>query len=225
MYDVVFISYGEPGADSRYSHLKTRVPGAKRIDGVKGIHNAHMAAAKLCFTKMFWVVDGDAVVTDNFDFTWKPTPYDLEYVHIFRAINPVNELQYGYGGLKLLPRKATMEMDLNSTDMTTSIGKGVKIVNITSNVTQFNTDPYNAWKGAFREAVKLSSGVIKNQDANTEFRLKEWCSAEYINREHGKYVIEGAQHGKEWAKENQDKLHLINDFDWLQKKYNEYYTV
>ena len=33
---------------------------AKRVKDVEGIHQAHIAAAKKCFTKMFWVVDGDA---------------------------------------------------------------------------------------------------------------------------------------------------------------------
>ena len=52
MYDIVFISYEEPNADDVYAELKERYPMAKRVHGVKGIHQAHIAAAKKCFTKM-----------------------------------------------------------------------------------------------------------------------------------------------------------------------------
>ena len=67
MYDIVFISYKEPNADEVYAKLKETYPMAKRVHGVDGIHNAHVAAAKKCFTKMFWVVDGDAVIKDDFN--------------------------------------------------------------------------------------------------------------------------------------------------------------
>ena len=66
MYDIVFISYQEPNADENYGKLKERFPLAKRLHGVKGIHQAHIAAAKKCFTKMFWIVDGDAIIENNF---------------------------------------------------------------------------------------------------------------------------------------------------------------
>ena len=55
MYDIVLISYQEPNADQNWESLKLRVPTAKRVHGVKGIHNAHISAAKKCFTKMFWI--------------------------------------------------------------------------------------------------------------------------------------------------------------------------
>ena len=70
MYDIVFISYEEPNADDVYAELKERYPMAKRVHGVKGIHQAHIAAAKKCFTKMFWVVDGDAKLKDDFTFDY-----------------------------------------------------------------------------------------------------------------------------------------------------------
>ena len=71
MYDIVFISYKEPNADDNWEALKSRFPNAKRIHGVKGIHQAHIAAANKCFTKMFWIVDGDAM-TDK-SRNWRKT--------------------------------------------------------------------------------------------------------------------------------------------------------
>ena len=60
MYDIVFISYNEPNADENWQALKARFPRAKRVDGVKGIHQSHTSAAIKCFTKMLWIVDADA---------------------------------------------------------------------------------------------------------------------------------------------------------------------
>ena len=75
MHDIIFISYGEPNADENYNDLFKRfnVKGVfgdrvKRIDGVKGIHQAHIEAAKKASTRYFYVVDGDAVITKEFNF-------------------------------------------------------------------------------------------------------------------------------------------------------------
>ena len=128
MYDIVFISYGEPNADENYRHLKTRFPMAKRVTGVKGIHHAHIEAAMKCFTPMFWVVDADAYILDDFDFSYIVPKHDQDTVHVWRSQNPVNGLTYGYGGIKLLPRRATMNMNVLTSDMTTSITNKFKIM-------------------------------------------------------------------------------------------------
>ncbi len=107
-YDIVFISYQEPTADEYYKYLTDRFPRAKRIHGVKGIHQAHIAAAKLCKTDMFWIVDGDALVDSNFKFDYQVAQWDRETVHVWRSINPINDLVYGYGGIKLFPTQLTI---------------------------------------------------------------------------------------------------------------------
>ena len=106
-------------------HLRLRFPMAKRVHGVKGIHQAHIAAAKKCFTKMFWIVDADAIVMDNFNFDYIVPNHQLDHVHVWRAKNPVNDLVYGYGGVKLFPRQMTIDMDTSKADMTTSISSQV----------------------------------------------------------------------------------------------------
>ena len=44
------ISYKEPNAEENFDKLKSRFPWAQRVHGVKGIHQAHIEAAKLCTT-------------------------------------------------------------------------------------------------------------------------------------------------------------------------------
>ena len=224
MYDIVFISYEEPNADDVYAELKERYPMAKRVHGVKGIHQAHIAAAKKCFTKMFWVVDGDAKLKDDFTFDYICEDWDLDAVHVWRWQNPVNLLVYGYGGVKLLPRQLTIDMDVTKPDMTTSISNKFYAHTEISNVTAFNTDPFNTWKSAFRECVKLSSKLIRGQiDDETETRLLIWCN-EGMNKPNGDYAMMGARAGKKYGEENKDNkeaLFKINDFDWLKEMYDK----
>jgi hypothetical protein len=217
-YDIVFISYNEITADENYENLRKRFPQAKRVHGIKGIHNAHIEAAKKADTDMFWVVDGDAIIVDDFNFNHEVSVYEKDIVHVWSSKNPINNLEYGYGGVKLLPRKLTIGMDLSKPDMTTGISSKFKVVKVVSNITSFNTDPFSTWKSAFRECVKLSSKVIDRQvNDETEQRLNAWCilneSAPY-----GLYAHVGALAGKQYGQENAGNipaLSLINDFDWL----------
>lgn len=224
MYDIVFISYNEALADHNYNLLRERFPIAQRINGVKGIHQAHIEAAKLASTKMFWVVDGDAVIEKEFNFNYIVPEKDLTAVHVWRSRNPINDLQYGYGGVKLFPRRMTLEMRTDSTDMTTSISNRFRAMEQVSNITAFNSDPFSAWKSAFRECVKLSSRVIDRQDnTETEQRLDVWCSVGQ-ERPYGDFAIDGAQQGRKYGerhRENQQQLKLINDFDWLKNYFEE----
>lgn len=218
MFDIVFISYNEPNAETNWLRLKQRFPMAKRVHGVKGIHNAHIMAAKKCFTEMIWIVDGDAEILDGFDFNYDVDKRGLETVHVWRSLNPVNYLEYGNGGVKLLPRLMTINMDTSNTDMTTSISRHFKAVPVISNVTVFNTDEFNTWKSAFRECVKLSSKVIERQKSEeTDKRLQAWCSIGH-DKPYGTFAISGAKAGAKYGianKSNPDALKLINDFDWL----------
>lgn len=217
-YDIIFISYNEPNADNNYRNLLKRFPRAKRIDGIKGIHQAHIRAAEISDTDMFWVVDGDAVISNKFNFDYELSTYEKDTVYVWRSQNPVNHLVYGYGGVKLLPKRLTLKMNLDSSDVTTAISKKFKAVKEVSNITKFNTDSFNAWKGAFRECAKLSSKIIRGQlDAETEERLSIWCSVGK-DKSFGEFVIAGAIAGKKYGEENShdlEKLNKINDFEWL----------
>ena len=225
MYDIVFISYNEDLADHNYKTLCERFPIAQRVKGVKGIHKAHIEAAEVSMTKMFWVVDADAQIVDDFNFDYSVDQYNLETVHVWQSRNPINDLQYGYGGVKLLPKQLTLDMNTTTTDMTTSISKNFKAIKQVSNITAFNSDPFSAWKSAFRECVKLSSKIIdRQQDNETEHRLNVWCS-KGANRPYGDFAIEGAKSGKKFGTENKDKLNYINDFDWLKKHFEETCSV
>ena len=214
MFDIIFISYNESDADDNFNSLKERFPLAKRVHGIKGIHQAHIVAAKKSFTRMFWVVDADAVILNSFNFDYKVAESELDVVHVWRSINPINNLSYGYGGVKLLPKQLTINMDTNTTDMTMNISSKFKAMPEVSNITAFNTDPFSTWRSAFRECCKLV--VINNEESLS--RLSIWCE---LNNDapYGFYAYLGALAGRAYGEKNasdKEALAKINDFIWLQ---------
>ena len=218
-YDIVMISYDEANADENFNKLKTRFPRAQRIHGVKGIHQAHIAAANLCSTEMFWIVDGDAIIDDNFNFDY--VAEDNRAVHVWRSKNPINDLVYGYGGVKLFPTQMTRDMDTSRPDMTTSISDRFKKMEKISCITGFNTSEFSTWRSAFRECAKLASKVIDRQkEDETNERLKTWTTVGH-DRPFGEYALAGATAGMEFGLSGGSDLRLINDFNWLYEQFTE----
>lgn len=222
-YDVVFISYHEDFADDNFNKLLLKNIDNKilRVDGIEGIHEAHIEAAKLVSTDMFYVVDADAEILPEFKFDYQIPYYDFNAknsVYVWRSQNPVNGLIYGYGGVKLLPTELTLQMDTSKPDMTTSISKQFRPQQTVSNITAFNTDPFNTWKSAFRECAKLASRVIDRQnDEETQQRLDIWC-----NESNDKHARDGAVRGRAYGlkyRTNLQELKKINDFEWLKNEF------
>ena len=223
-YDVVFISYHESFAAERFADLCAKLRGNLIcwVKDIKGIHQAHIEAAQQSSSEMFYVVDADAVVVDDFNFDYQIPYYDTNAkatVHVWHSLNPVNDLEYGNGGVKLLPRLLTLDMDMSKPDMTTSISKWFKSIPSISNINGFNTDPFNTWKSAFRECCKLASRVIDRQDdTETQHRLDTWCE-----KSTDEYALQGARAGRTFGlanRTNLNELKKINDFDWLKEQFD-----
>ena len=85
-------------------------------------------------------------------------------------------------------------------------------------------DPFNTWKSAFRECVKLSSKIIDGQDdIETEKRLDIWCNVG-ADQKYGDYSIKGALMGKEFGTkyvDNTNELSKINNWEWLTSEFNK----
>ena len=229
MFDIIFLSYREENADENWVNLKSRFSHATRVHGVDGLLEAHKEAARKANTKMFYVIDGDNVITEKFSFSFHPDDEKgLDHTYIWRCMNPVNELVYGYGGIKLFPKRRLLNVDEFDVDMTTSISKERILMKETASVTHFNTSEFSAWKSAFRECVKLSSRTILNQkEDETKERLETWCNVG-SDKPYGDYCIEGARFGKlygESNKEYSENLSKINDFDWLRKYFDRIYDT
>jgi len=228
MYDILYISYQEPHAEINWKSLFNRFPNrAKRLHGITGIHRAHAIAAKIVSTDMFYVVDGDAEIMLDFHFNHSVPDHQKDHIHVFRAKNPINDLIYGYGAVKLLPTESVKQLEnfQLKPDMTSSLPNArYHVVHELSNITRFNTDPFNTWRSAFRECAKLSSKVIDGQiDRETAMRLNTWCS-EGSDRPFGKWCISGALAGRAYGEKfsnDLESIFKINDWQWMRNQFEE----
>ena len=219
-YDVFFISFNEPNADKNFKKLLKKVPYAKRVNGIVGIHNAHKHCAEQSTTEMFWTIDADTVLDTKFDLSYRPPIHDKQYLHLWYTKNPVNDLVYGYGAVKLWPRLAPLSHKGNWLDFTTSVGN-IKIMQNVVASTEFNSSSYDAWRSGFREAVKLCYNIQLGDRDESVNRLLIW-----VNKANDvKFAIDaklGALYGLNYfIQSNGDvnALKAINDFDWLKTIY------
>jgi hypothetical protein len=216
-YDVFFLSYDEPNADENFKRLKNKCPTAKRINGVKGILEAHKKAAKQAKTSMFYVIDADCHIDNKFDFDFQPSIFDLDCTYVWHSKNPFNNLQYGYGGIKLFPRQLLLEIKNWGTDLTTSIGKKLKVIPLVSNETRFNTSNFHTWRSVFREVVKL----IGKDDIESQNRLKTWSNIDF-DADHADWAARAVEDAKSWTSK-QKNIKQINDYGFLKTYFNQLY--
>ena len=220
-YDIFFLSYNEPNSWANWQILSNRFPQANRIYGEKNIYLSHKACANQSTTDYFWVVDADNEVLDSFNFDYFVEDYDFDLVHIWHSRNEINDLEYGNGAIKLLP-KMLFDVTKDGVDITTSLSNKLKIVPTVASVNRFASSPWNAWRSGFREAAKLASNTIARSDQEENgLRLSAWTT-KGLDRRFGEYVVPGAVLGMQYGienKGNQDALTKINDWSWLYEQF------
>lgn len=211
------ITYDEPNADENWFELVSRYPTAKRVNKIKGILNAHKICANKSNTSLFWVVDGDSVLLPFFKLDFIPDSHQAEFVHVWYAKNPINDLLYGYGGVKLLPKDLVLNISDFESDLTTSLG-GLVLHSTPASITAFNSSPFCTWRAAFRECVKLNKGLKNSIAEENAARLQTWLTVG-ADRTFGKFAVEGASHAMHFDKD----ISIINDFDWLYQEFKKLY--
>jgi Mor family transcriptional regulator len=221
-FDVFMISFHEAEADENFTKLRERFKDAQHVKNVEGIGNAHKKVGELAKTEMVYIVDADADITGHFSFDFiPPMSKRKNTTYVWSARNPINDLEYGYGGVKLFPREQLLSLGHELPDYTTGVSFYQPIADV-SNITRFNKDPYRTWRSAFRECVKLASSVNPNQrQKETDARLETWCTVDNGGR-FGRYCLKGANEGKAYGIEHKDDveaLSKINDFEWLREQF------
>lgn len=208
----------ESNADKNWQNLLEQQPLAKRLHGIEGVKKAHQKIAEAAETDFFFVVDGDNWVNKDFDFS-APDLLDEETLYVWRALNPVNDLCYGFGGIKLYNKWLLLDNPKGtSVDIATSIAPKYKAVPIVASITEFNASPLESWRGAFRESAKLTLNTFKNPlDSASHSRLTAW-KTQGQNRLFGAESMSGANMGNAYVvlnEKNTPALNKINNFDWL----------
>ncbi len=172
-FDVVYISYDEPNAEKNWADLKSKCPWAKRVHGVKGFDAAHNEAGQVSETDRVFTIDGDNRVREEFFNEVLEIDDELQkdYVFSWCGHNVINGLAYGNGGVKLWPKHIITNME--SHEKATS---DVDAVDFCWMVTYFqmadtmrdvcvNGSPEQAFRGGYREGIKLSldQGVLPDK--------------------------------------------------------------
>jgi hypothetical protein len=164
---------------------------------------------------MFYVVDADAWVTDEWTFDFQPGLYDRDCVYVWQSANPFNDIKYGFGGVKLFPTSKLKNTVSWGTDLTLSVGKKLKVIDQVSNVTRFNTSEYNTWRSSFRECAKLT----KKHDTESAERLRQWLNpADQEPFAH--WAKLGAEQGVAFALDN-SAVNKINNYSWLKEYFRK----
>jgi len=168
--DCIYLSYDEPQKEEFWLKIKNMVPWAKRVDGVKGSDAAHKAAGEASNTERFILIDGDNMPEENFfnmqlDFTDKDERYHQAQFR-WKAINSINGLRYGNGGMSSWTKTYVREMKTHENQTDGDVSRIADFcLDSTDNLywsmhdcystTYPNYTPFQAWRAGFREGVKM----------------------------------------------------------------------
>lgn len=225
--DIVFISYDEPQADHNFQILQQRFPQAKRIHGINGMEKALRAAAEVSTTPWFFATFAKTRLHEDWDFSFVPDRWQAPKHYIFNAVNMSNGLCYGHMGVILYHRNTVLNApvwdDINGLDYTMSFD--TETIPITSVYGEFATDPYRAWRTAFRETAKLVQWYLDEHCIETKYRLHVWQTQ--AQGPYAEWVLRGAQDGVAYYHTNlmdHSALKKMFRWDWLNDYFQERYA-
>lgn len=234
--DVVFLSFDEPKADEFYQTLLAQTDGrAKHVSGVVGFDAAHKAAARAASTEYFVLVDGDSLVYDAF---WSlrmrvPLPHQDAGAFSFCARNVVNDLCYGYGGLKIWNRDFVFSMRTHeNSDSTNTAFEFCWLPDYRHfasiwNDTHINQSPQQAFRAGYREVFKLmcpecQPSKFEDLSFYVQRKVVQWCTVG-ADAPNGMFVLAGANAAfTHLNSSNSDAVGpSINSYDYLDALFTE----
>lgn len=220
-FDAVFLSYDEPMADSLHARMQRTLGGTvKRLHGVHGMRRAYRLCAEIVDHEQFFLADGDfAIDTDFAPAAVAPLAEEVS-MRVWRAVNPVNGLSYGYGGLKLIRRSALREMG-QAIDVLAALPGRIEFAREAAGITRFNQSPFLAWKAGFRECAMLARGSEYGMaDDEARQRVEAWTASR--DGEFAAYAAIGAREGVAFAREaarDPKRFDHLNDPSWLRARF------
>jgi hypothetical protein len=216
---VFFASNGESNADDNWEHLVKLCPRAVRIDGINGRRNMFHKCVDLSDNaKQFFVVTGKNYVTDASVFDYPVETISDAHV-IFQAKNMSNRLQYGHMGIVCYNSNLVLNTPENFGLDFTQYSKNITVPRTVSEAT-FATTPYEAWRTAFREVVKLTLQYT----SDSHLWLERWLA--FAEGQNSDWVMKGAKDGYEYAEQYRDNKEALNktvDWNWLENYFKEQY--
>lgn len=234
--DCIYLSYDEPQKEEFWLKVKHMVPWAKRVDNVKGSDAAHKAAGEASDTERFILIDGDNMPEESFfniqlDFTDKDEKFRQAQFR-WKAINSINGLRYGNGGMSSWTKTYVREMKTHEHQ---TEGDESRIADFCLDskdnlywamhdcysTTYPNYTPFQAWRAGFREGVKMS---LNRGMRPTVDEFKETVASRNLNNltiwqnvgmdvENGQWAIMGARMGTHMTMLTDWDVHNVQWFD------------
>jgi sulfatase maturation enzyme AslB (radical SAM superfamily) len=222
-FDVIFISNGEQNAEENWKTLLSFFPAAKRVDKAPSIYDAFVSASKISDHELLLLVDADNIMlTGDLDLESEINAWRVQEVlrgdtvMLWHASNRVNTLVNSHGAIKMFSRKS-LQNGFSGADVTMGMGLTIQSVMSVASIHAFDTDEYNTWKTAFREAAKL----VYNKFFMSSTVHKVWCT-ESLGK-FGFYSTEGAKAGERFARTSSEgALSLVNNQDWIRSEYDRW---
>ena len=232
----IYLSYDEPQKEEFWLKIKNMVPWAKRVDGVKGSDAAHKAAGEASDTERFILIDGDNMPEESFfnmqlNFTGKDPKYKLAQYR-WKAINSINGLRYGNGGMSSWTKTYVREMKTHENQTEGDVSRIADFcldsqdslywaMHDCYSTTYPNHTSFQAWRAGFREGVKMSLNRGVRPTVN---EFKETVATRNLNNltiwqnvgmdvDNGEWAIMGARMGTHMTMLTDWDVHTVQWFD------------
>jgi hypothetical protein len=234
--DCIYLSYDEPQKEEFWIKVKNMVPWAKRVDNVKGSDAAHKAAGEASDTERFILIDGDNMPEESFfniqlDFTGKDKTFRKAQFR-WKAINSINGLRYGNGGMSSWTKTYVSEMKTHEHQTEGDVSRIADFcldskdnlywsMHDCYSTTYPNYTSFQAWRAGFREGVKMSLNcgmkptvdefkeTVANRNLNN---LTIWQNVG-MDVENGEWAIMGARMGTHMTMLTDWDVHNVQWFD------------
>ena len=222
-YDVFFVSNGETNAEANWQQLQAVCPRAQRVKNINGRRAVFQHCAALAKTSHFFIVTGKNRVTNANVFDFQPNRLKSARHWVFRAKNASNGLEYGHMSIVLYNT-------LHVVSTPEDFGLDYTMYSVHDEVTwkvseaEFATSPWEAWRTAFRECVKLQDIYDRTGEPTAQERLEVWTTT--AHGDNSEWVLRGANDGLQYAKENQgdrSALALTVEWSWLKDYFDNKY--
>lgn len=228
--DFFFMSLDEPNADKNYYDLLTKVPRAKRAQGIIGFDAVHRYCGENSTTPYLVTIDADTVIDEDFLSLEIDVPFMGARNLCWSSRNNVNGLTYGNGGIKLWNKvfASTMahhEEGDNGIDFCWD--NDYISIDVIYSQTIINGSPFQAFRSGYREGVKLSLYrgnriELTSDRCITPYNLRllaTWCTVG-MDVLHGKWAILGARQGLVDNVMCNFDLHKLSDFEFLRERFD-----
>jgi hypothetical protein len=221
--DVVFISNGEKDSRINGNRCHFIAPNDLTVhtsENVNGRLKAYQAAAEQSRSDWFLAVFAKCYMLDGFnDFKWRPDYWQQPKHYIFHNYNFDLGLTYGH----MAPIAYNKRLMLNNTgglDMT--LAQEHAVVPIVISETRLD-DPWDTWRTAFRETVKLLYYAKTDNSIELRYRLDTWLNGEVVWTKENPWYKRGAQDAVTYFESTDGDLAWIlvtSEWDWLRKRFD-----